>query len=304
MRYKRGFAAILLGAAACAALTPAVLAATPGTYYSPSGQTKGVVAEDGESMTLYFQDGRTLQVGRIGHLKGIPSFGDTGSFRMAGMDMLDIFFTENGVQSRISVSMPKPKAGEKTTYGAIAQWKLDLLNRQTLTPRTTGYKALDKAVAAKLAELVTDEMTNAQKLRAVYNYLIKQEYGVYLMDYQAVEKDRTNTSLLSYDSCAAALHLLEKGSGVCDNYSALFVAMANALGFEAYEMKGTINGSGHVWALLRMNGKDYIFDPQAEQENISGNHVGYVNFCNDPDYVTAYTPEQGYLAKQEKLRNV
>jgi len=299
-RIKRIAISLILALVAVATLPLSAFAATPGIYYSASGKTKAVVDSIGNNMVIYFEDGRTCTVKGISHMEGKLSFDDGPGMDAVGIPFMNILFS--GGNSML-VSVEKPRSGNNLAYAEIDQWKLDLINAQALNPQITGYEPLDKAVAGKLKELVTDEMSNSQKLLAMYNYILKQGYSVYIQNYNEIEKNRIKTSLLSYESCEAALHILEKSSGVCDNFSALFVAMANALGFETYEMSGQINGSGHVWAIVRMDGKDYIFDPQAEQVNIQNNQVRYMNFCLNTDYATAYSPTKGYLAEQEKLRH-
>lgn len=65
---------------------------------------------------------------------------------------------------------------------------------------------------------------------------------------------------------------IDRGTGVCDDYAALFMVLARRVGFDAYVINGQApnqNGGrgGHAWVLIRANGKNYFCDPQIEDYN-------------------------------------
>jgi len=72
----------------------------------------------------------------------------------------------------------------------------------------------------------------------------------------------------------SAWELLIYGDGVCDNFAALMMLMAQSLGMEARTMGGFyVNRDGtrlpHAWVAIRLNGRWYFFDPQIEASNLT-----------------------------------
>ena len=98
-----------------------------------------------------------------------------------------------------------------------------------------------------------------------------------------------------------ALSLLETKEGVCDNYSAAFAVIMRAVGVDMKVTTGKThmaNGGygGHAWVTLRINGLDYVFDPQVEQDirNSTGGKT-YYRFGKAYSAVSdKYVPEYYY----------
>lgn len=154
-----------------------------------------------------------------------------------------------------------------------------LLNSAPLNPMTTGVDGLDAEVQ-RIISLAGP--STSDKVKYCFNYLI--DHAVYLgrgttNEYTPI--DTSTYSVYHYDPNSIdttlignAATILTYHTGVCDHYSAAFVVMTRAIGLDSYLAGGYINtksGSknGHAWAIVRINGVDYVFDPQAQQNSSS-----------------------------------
>ncbi|MGN1090689.1 MAG: transglutaminase domain-containing protein [Huintestinicola sp.] len=131
-------------------------------------------------------------------------------------------------------------------------------------------KDADKLIKKKLAEITKGKDTNYDKVKAVYDWIIKNtsyDYGGYG----------------NYLSCDC---LINDKIGTCADYSFVFMAMMRYLGYDAKMVSGqthTSNGgfTGHEWVEVTIGGTVYVFDPQVE-DNIAGRNKGkiqYLRFC-------------------------
>lgn len=162
-----------------------------------------------------------------------------------------------------------------------------LLNAAKLNPAPTGFAPTDFLVSCVLAEITTPDMTTYQKVKACYDYLIntcergqwdfKYESVDYYEDVYGVRYD--NACHLSWEAYA----MLDGHVGVCDFYSAAFVVMMRAIGLDSYWVTGQTHAAGggytyHVWTILLLDGVEYVFDPQVEDNIAKGGPIKYYRF--------------------------
>ena len=144
----------------------------------------------------------------------------------------------------------------------------------------TNEPDVDRLVNEVLSKIITDNMTTYQKVVAIYDYIIKT--SSYVGGHVAgtdVGYQRMFDLFISMN----AYTLLETHEGVCDNYSSLFVVLTRAIGLETYLMMGQVKTkgggtTGHVWTLMKLDGKYYTFDPQVEQNNLVNGKIQYTFF--------------------------
>ena len=158
-----------------------------------------------------------------------------------------------------------------------------ILNRAVLHPQKTNDAELDAAVQQVFSQIFRPGMSTYDKVLACYNYIINNaEYG-------RTKMTVTQDDLQSYQTeqdvwiVLFAKRILNTGTGVCDDYSALFLVMTRAIGLDCYYTHGyTTNTKGetkdHVWDTITVDGVDYIFDPQVEDKQ-SANGIKYTFFC-------------------------
>ncbi|MCL2884541.1 MAG: sigma-70 family RNA polymerase sigma factor [Oscillospiraceae bacterium] len=148
-----------------------------------------------------------------------------------------------------------------------------LLNAAPLSPMKTENAETDAQVAAILGT-----GTPYERLKRGYDWIINNV--VYAQSYvNTVGYSPFPDYVLMFGISA-----LETKQGVCDNQSALFVIMARAIGFEAYTMGGQVSKvgggyTGHAWAIIRLNGTRYVFDPDVEHDVKGSGPIRYLFFC-------------------------
>ncbi|MGI6116893.1 MAG: transglutaminase domain-containing protein [Bilifractor sp.] len=113
-------------------------------------------------------------------------------------------------------------------------------------PDSSAEKAIRSAVSAALKTVPSgaDEYQTAKKL---YTYLINTT-------------DYLESSLYGQD----VRSVLQYHSSVCAGYARTFKLLCNEAGIECSVVTGTVNGIGHAWNLLRINGVYTWADPTWE----------------------------------------
>lgn len=168
---------------------------------------------------------------------------------------------------------------------------VNVLNSAQLKPTMTGYEPCDRIVLQTLAQITTKDMTTYDKVKACYDWLIVNcRYG-YLDEF-------TTPNSPEEEGATRAMDMLAYKIGACDDYSSAFAAMARALGLNCYTVYGQTTRSdggytGHIWTVIKIDGVEYVFDPQVEDNIARGGDVYYYRFCKTYDEVYEnYIPQR------------
>lgn len=202
-----------------------------------------------------------------------------------------------------SLSLPASASGQTIE---------ELANSVQLKPIGTGSSALDTEVNKVLNKIITPNMTQYQKLVAIYNYCVTAftynngDKTIYMDDVYAVSVE--GKPLLDAITNYEALIVLQTRIGVCDHYSAAFVALTNAVGFESHAVTGNIwlnsgRWNAHAWSLLNLGGTYFVFDTQAEQYNIRNGQIRYINFARAAYGDQKYVVTKNVLEQSIQRRN-
>lgn len=140
------------------------------------------------------------------------------------------------------------------------------LNSAVLSPKATLSAKEEKILLKYLDKIISDDMTNYEKAVACYDYLIKNtdyDYGGWANPVKAV---------------------LEDGYGTCTEYSYVYAAMLNYIGFDAKTVDGktamAAGGYGyHMWVEVTINGQVYVMDPQVDDNMSWGAYISHDRFC-------------------------
>lgn len=140
------------------------------------------------------------------------------------------------------------------------------LNSAVLDPKATLSAKEEKILLKYLDKIISDDMTNYEKAVACYDYLIKNtvyDYGGWANPVKAV---------------------LEDGYGTCTEYSYVYAAMLNYIGFDAKTVDGktamAAGGYGyHMWVEVTINGQVYVMDPQVDDNMSWGAYISHDRFC-------------------------
>lgn len=140
------------------------------------------------------------------------------------------------------------------------------LNSAVLDPKATLSAKEEKILLKYLDKIISDDMTNYEKAVACYDYIIKNtvyDYGGWENPVKAV---------------------LEDGYGTCTEYSYVYAAMLNYIGFDAKTVDGktamVAGGYGyHMWVEVTINGQVYVMDPQVDDNMSWGAYISHDRFC-------------------------
>ncbi len=152
-------------------------------------------------------------------------------------------------------------------------------------------KELDRVVDLILKDIIKTDMTDAQKLRAVYTFVVDS------FIYKKLSKDDNDIeNILKERNILLGL----RGQGVvCEAYAMLFEKMATKLGIENKLVTGTgSDGVAHIWNIVKLDGYWYNVDATAGDTEIHELVAIYRN-----KYKSQYS-EKEYLeiAKKEMAR--
>ncbi len=139
-----------------------------------------------------------------------------------------------------------------------------------ITSSVSEFEALktetDKKANEAMASVVTENMTELQKLKITYEWLF------WHFKYRAVALDLSNgyTDEVTYD---LASYFFKYRKGSCEHYAAAQKVILNNLGYESMYVEGerlTLAGNWgeHVWLIVKYDGNWYHLDGL-----FSGNHT-------------------------------
>lgn len=144
---------------------------------------------------------------------------------------------------------------------AIAQGDLNgILDYAECDVQSSGDAYLDSLVQELIQNAVTPEMCRSEQLRACYDYMVRNYDYAYNYNYSYGSGGK---------SVAWATAFLRDGYGACNNWSSAFMYVARSLGYEVdlyYGSTATSRGGSveHYWPVVRIEGTEYVFDPQVE----------------------------------------
>ena len=166
---------------------------------------------------------------------------------------------------RKNIAKAKDSKKKTHTYHKTGNKTIDRLNSVELKPEKF-LKGKDEKILTKyLNKIIDDDMSNYEKAKECYDYIINNTYYSYGGWGNAIES------------------VLENGFGTCTEYSYVYMAMMRYLGFDAKTVDGSTamaaGGYGyHMWTEVKLNGKIYVFDPQVE-DDMSDGKINYYRFC-------------------------
>lgn len=202
-------------------------------------------------------------------------------------------------------------AGDAMGLSEVAE----LLNSVELHPQPTGYAEMDRLLAERLEPYERED--NFTKLKAMYDWLVENvsySWEGYSQNHAPAYDKFTLTYNLTYESdqpeafpreiINRSYHTLTAKKGVCYDYAALYAVMARYIGVESYVHTGILKKGSwhghHGWTELRINGTNYIFDPQQDLREMEQHRDSYAHFGIAPASSGRYTPETEANAARDK----
>lgn len=180
---------------------------------------------------------------------------------------------QKGTQTTLGqkLGVKVPASASSTSKPTTPQ---EILNAAPLFPMKTNDETLDAMVEDILRQIITDGMSNYDKVKACYDYL-KKNTVYQTKDEATVVQGGVYNSWVDYRNVILATEVLSTGKGVCDHYAAAFHVLTRRIGLESYictgkhlSQKGGMGG--HVWNIITLDGVDYIFDAQIDDLGSGG----------------------------------
>ena len=125
---------------------------------------------------------------------------------------------------------------------------------------TTMNGELDTLLREEIVKIINNDMTQDQKLRAIYDYMIK--------NYSYRGADTVEAGAVGWEP-EFAMNMLQSGKGNCYSWAAAFAYLARQSGWAANAVAGTaVSPKGsvreHAWVEITIDGTAYTFDPEIE----------------------------------------
>ena len=210
------------------------------------------------------------------------------SLLVDGAEMADTMIYTPGKHTISIVSGDKEISREVNVSYSI---KDTLVNRDA-----TGYDAESKevfdAAFAVVNQIITESMSDEEKVKAIHDYLIYHANYVNNGDYSSAEN-------WAYGACGVLLH----GEGVCQSYAIAFYMMATAAGVECEYVTGVATNSsasgGHAWNRVKINDKWYYIDCTWD-DPVGGGYENYDYYLSENGWPDHKVEEIKDLAQKEK----
>lgn len=167
--------------------------------------------------------------------------------------------------------------GNIATLKCVFEYPQDFkLNHAVKNPTLTSKLDNDDiSVLNKLksivSETVTSGMTSYQKEKAIHDYIV--------LNYKYDTQNTINSNTIKY--------FLENKSGICEAYANTFNLLSNLAGLDCDVVTGTMDGVGHAWNIIKLDGEYYHIDVTSDDPipDKSG-RILYNNFNLNDDEIS------------------
>ncbi|WBW96717.1 transglutaminase domain-containing protein [Oceanirhabdus sp. W0125-5] len=112
-------------------------------------------------------------------------------------------------------------------------------------------KELNDKADEIIREIITPNMTDIEKVKTVYDYIINN--ADYDMEYYS------NDGKVDFDS-RTAYGILLKDKGICGGFADSLNILLRKVGIESYSVSGNSGVEGHMWNVVKLNDKFGYFD--------------------------------------------
>ena len=117
-------------------------------------------------------------------------------------------------------------------------------------------KKMDEEVKRVVASVVKPGMSDREKVKALNDYVVDRT----VYNYTAYQRIDDPSSVRQFRNSWTPSGVLFDKSAVCGGYAEAFKVLADAAGLESVYVTGTVNGNGHAWNKVKVDGKWRIVD--------------------------------------------
>ena len=144
-------------------------------------------------------------------------------------------------------SLPNLKSVHLEESGYVTPELVEYLDRRGIEHNITGQDLADAAELDRIIEeIITDDMTDEEKIQAVTYYVIDNYHYKITKVMESNEKPLSST--------------LKNKGGVCASYAYLTNILLRKAGVTSYEVTSENKLLGHGWNLIEIDGKYYYLD--------------------------------------------
>lgn len=166
-----------------------------------------------------------------------------------------------------------------TTVWAKGNAAQQIINSVVPAPVTVASQPLADLMAQLFPQIITPDMTTYDQVKACYDWLIvNTEYG-----FGSLSPEDQDLIFETYSDSQSYM-VVKDHIGDCIDYSVTFSKMLRTIGIDChvqYGLTSKTDGSytTHAWVVAVINGQEYIFDPQIEDNIAKGGPIRYYRFC-------------------------
>ncbi len=235
--------------------------------------------EDKEQIEEYIQD--CYRDSAIGKIKRDGSYMQIDT----GCVLLEFFTPENGIKFSFKNGVEYINFNDGI-YGPELQYKIEPrilkageavnMNMQV----DSVHKKLFSKLDAILAKIIRTNMTPEQKVKAIHDFVVK--HITYDSDYTDEE------------TVESVLTTIDKGRGVCGDYSMLFEYLCDRAGIPCISEAGDVitSSAGHAWNVVYFKGQWKFVDTTWDDDK--SNKVSYKYYLVDKfTFMKDHTPWMG-----------
>lgn len=161
-------------------------------------------------------------------------------------------------------------------------------------PLVTGIMSVDNRVSSVSRSTMAANMTQYEKIRNVYDYML---YNFRRNDTDSIDEEEIDNlcegflfkSRFDMQVAYRTERILRNFAGTSGDYAAALTLVLRKMGLEAYYIDDETENSGdyeeHGYTAVKINGEYYIFDPFAEKKQMETNRdsenreLDYTYFC-------------------------
>lgn len=142
---------------------------------------------------------------------------------------------------------------------------------------------LTAAVDKLLDEIITDGMSDYEKVKAIYDYMTAN-----------IVYDYENLNDSSYRLKFTAYAAMINKTSVCQGYANLFYRLALECGIDSRIITGIANDGGHAWNIVKLGSKYYLVDATWDSAYVQAGldyeyflRAAYSDHTTDEEYLTS-----------------
>ena len=165
---------------------------------------------------------------------------------------------------------------------------------------------IDKATAEKqqeavwkksqeiVSQIITNDMTDEQKVLAIWEYI--EDNSKYNTEAYENAVNNDIDFYKEYGNSWNTYGILCEGVGVCQSYSYTFNALAHLAGLETVMVTGTMNNGGHAWNAVKLDGKWYMIDVTNNTNAMDGVTNWICNASTDFIKQNGFVLDEGFVS--------